>query len=116
MKLYHDIKTSMNKGEITIAIFADYSKAFNTIEFYTLIQKMHTFNFPQKVLYWTMNYLTFRQHFVQIDAYFSTLLTSEFGVPQSSVLGPILLYLCVTDMSQMTPESECLQYADDTTL
>ena len=39
MKLYDDIKTSMSKSEITIAIFADYSKAFVTIDFYTLIQK-----------------------------------------------------------------------------
>ena len=37
MKLYDDIKTSMNKSEITIDIFADYSKAFDTIDFYTWI-------------------------------------------------------------------------------
>ena len=60
-----------------------------------------------------MNYLTFRQHFVQIEAHFSTLLTSEFGVP---LLGPILFYLFVEDMSQVIPESKYLQYADDTTL
>ena len=63
-----------------------------------------------------MNYLTFRQHFVQIDARFSILLSSEFGVPQGSILGPILFNLRVADMSHMTPESECLQYTDDTTL
>ena len=77
---------------------------------------MHSFSFSKDFLYWTMNYLTFRQHFVQIDKHFSTLLTSEFGVPQGSILGSILFSLCVVDMSQMTPESECLQYADDTTL
>ena len=116
MKLYDDIKTFMKKSEITIAIFADHSKAFDTIDFYTLIQKIHTFNFSKYFLYWAMNYLTFQQHFVQIDAHFSTLLTSEFGVPQGSTLGPILFNLCAVDMLQMTPESKCLQYADDTTL
>ena len=35
MKLYDDVKTSMNKSEITIAVFADYSKVFDTIDFYT---------------------------------------------------------------------------------
>ena len=113
MKLYDDIKTSMNKGEITIVIFADYSKVFDTIDFYTLIQKMNTFNFSKDFLYCTMSYLTFRHHFVQIDAHFSTLLTSEFGVPQGFILRPILFNLCVADMSQMTPESECLQYVDE---
>ena len=116
MKLYDDIKTSRNKSESTIAIFEDYSKAFDTIEFYILIQNIHTFNFSKTFLYWTLNHLTFRQRFVQIDAHFSTLLTSEFGVPQGSIMGPILFNPCVTDMSQITPESECLQYSDDTTL
>ena len=74
---------------------------------------MYSFNFSKDFLYWTRNYLTFQQHFVQIEAHFSTLLTSEFGVPQ---LGPILFNLCVADISQATPESECLQYAYDTTL
>ena len=69
--------TSTNKSEITITIFADYSKAFDIIDFYTLIQKIDTFNFSKVFLYWTMNYLTFQQHFVQTDAHFSTLLTSN---------------------------------------
>ena len=115
MKLYDDIKTSMNKGEITIVIFADYSKVFDTIDFYTMIQKMNTFNFSKDFLYCTMSYLTFRHHFVQIDAHFSTLLTSEFGVPQGFILRTILFNLCVSDMSQMTPESESLQCAGNTT-
>ena len=51
MKLYNDIKTS-------IAIFTDYSKAFDIIDFNTLIQKMHSFNFSKDFLYWTINYLT----------------------------------------------------------
>ena len=59
MKLYVDIKTSMNKSEITIATFANYSKGFGIIDFYTLIQKMHSFNFSKDFLYWAMNHLTF---------------------------------------------------------
>ena len=90
MKLYDDIKTSINKSEITIVIFADYSKAFDTIDFYTLIQKLHAVNFPKNVLYWTINYLNFRQFFVQIDAHFFTFLTSKFGVPQGSIVGSII--------------------------
>ena len=77
---------------------------------------MHTLNFSKDFLCWAVNYLNFRHHFVQSDAHFFTLFISEFGVPQGSILGPILLNLCVADMSQMTPESKCLQYADDTTL
>ena len=50
VKLYNDI---------TIAIFADYSKIFDTIDFYKLIQKMHTFNFSKNFFCWTVNCLTF---------------------------------------------------------
>ena len=60
MKLYDDIKTSMTKSEINIAIFADYSKAIDTIDFYTLIQKRRLFNFSKDILYRTMDCLTFR--------------------------------------------------------
>ena len=59
MQLYGDIKISMSKTEITIFIFADYPKAFDTTDFYALVQKMHSFNFSKDFLYWTMNYLTF---------------------------------------------------------
>ena len=79
MKLYEDIKTSMNQSEIAIAIFEDHYKAFDTIDFYTLIQKLYTFNFSKNFSYWTINNLTFRH--VPTDAYFPTLLTSEFVVP-----------------------------------
>ena len=47
---------------------------------------------------------------------FSTLLTSELGVPQGSILGPIFFNLCVPEMLQITRESKCRQYADDATL
>ena len=59
------------------------------------------------------NFLT---AFVQIETHFSTLLTSEFGVPQSFMLGPILFNSCIAHISQITAESESLQYTDDTTL
>ena len=88
MKLYDDIKRSMYNIEITIAIFADYSKAFVTINFYTVIQKIHSFNFSTACF-----------------TYSSTLLTSEFGVPQVSILVSIFFSLCVTDLLQVTPET-----------
>ena len=107
---------AMKQSELTMAVFTDYSKAFDTIDFFTLIQKIHSLNVSTDFLYWVFNYLTHRQHFVQIDSNCSSLLTPKYGVQQGSILGPIFLNLCVADMSSITPNSNCIQYADDSTL
>ena len=98
-----------------MAVFTDYSKAFDTIDFFTLIQKMHSLNFSTDDLYWVFNYLTHRRH-LQIDSNCSSLLTAQYRVLQGSILGPILFNLCVVDISSVTPNSNHMQYADDPTL
>ena len=104
------------QSELTMAVFTDYSQTFDAKDFSTLIQKMDSLNFSTDFLYWVFNYLTHRQHFVQIDSNCSSLLTAKYGVPQGSILVPILFNLCVADMSSITPNCNCIQYADNSTL
>ena len=84
--------------------------------FFYFDTKMHSLNFSTDFSYWVFNYLTHRQHFVQIDSNYSSLLTTKYGVPQGTILGPVLFNLCIADMSNITPNSMCMQYADDSTL
>ena len=107
---------AMKESGLTMAVFIDYSKVFDTVNLFTLIQKIHSLNFSTDFLYWVFNYLTHRQHFVQIDSNCSSLLTAKYRVPQVSTLGPIFFNLRVADMSSITPTSNCIQYADDSTL
>jgi hypothetical protein len=101
------------KGEVTLMVYADYSKAFDTVQFRSVLTKMHGLGFSKSFLHWMINYLTNRQQLVQINDSKSSLLTVEFGVPQGSVLGPAIFNLYVADLQEKL-QLPCYQYADDT--
>ena len=114
MKLKDDIINAMNKGEITISVFANYSKAFDMIDFKKLLRKLTNLNIDKSFLHWMANNLSDRQHYVQIDNKNSSMLTVGFGVPQGSILGHVIFNLYVSDLSEQVKYSKTLQYADDT--
>ena len=115
-QLRDDSKEAMKASEITLAVFTDYSKAFDPIDFSVFIKKMHTLNFTKRFLYWIFSYLTDRLHFVQIDSNISNILYANFGVPQGPILESVLFNLCVADMKSILNGSKCIQYADNSTI
>lgn len=94
-------------------VCADYSKAFDTVQFRSVVTEMHGLGFSKSFLQWIINYLTNRQQLVQINDSKSSLLTTEFGVPQGSVLGPTTFNLHVANLQERF-QLPCYQYADDT--
>ena len=96
-------------------ILADFSKAFDKICFRNLITKMSKLGFSRDFLIWTLNYVTHRKQFVQIDDTCSEVKNVNFGVPQGSILGPVLFNIYVADL-QDNVNVKCFQYADDTTI
>ena len=105
----------MNRNEVTFSLFAVYSKAFDTVDHKTLLHKLHSLQFSHSSLHLMNSYLTERKQFVKIDDKRSTLTRVFYGVPQGSILGPILFTLYVYDLSESS-SGKCLQLADDTTL
>ena len=112
-----DIQRAMKTGEVTIAVLADFSKAFDTVSYSTILRKLHSQGFSKEYLKWVTSYLTGRRQFVQIDDAVSNTTNVCFGVPQGSILGPVLFNLYVNDLSENLDDSiSSHQYADDTTI
>ena len=104
-----DIVKAMKRSEVTMMILADFSKAFDTICFTNLITKMSKLGFPRDFLIWTLNYITHRKQFIQIDDTCSEVKNVNFGVPQGSILGLVLFIIYVADL-QGNVNVKCFQY------
>ena len=96
-------------------VLIDLQKAFDTIDHSILLEKMSCLGFAGKTIAWYTSYLTNRSFIVNVGKEFSSPDKLSCGVPQGSILGPLLFLLYVNDMPQAV-NSELLLYADDTCL
>ena len=99
-----------------MSIFLDFSRAFDTLSHNILLIKLYHYGFRGKTFDWIENYLTNRKQFVQYNDRVSKLANIVNGVPQGSILGPLLFILYVNDIYQVSNYFNCILYADDTTL
>ncbi|XP_015748562.1 PREDICTED: RNA-directed DNA polymerase from mobile element jockey-like [Acropora digitifera] len=114
LRIQDDIIQAMKKGELTLIAFADFSKAF---DYFIVISKLHAIRRSKSALLWILSYLSNRQQFVQANDKQSHLKDVLFGVPQGSVLGPVIFNLYANDLPDCLKDgSTCFQYADDTTV
>ena len=81
------IKRARKRKEITLMVFINFSKAFDTVCFKMTLKKLYKLGFSKNYLKWLHSYLSGRTQFVQIDDTKSQLKLSQFGIPQGSILG-----------------------------
>ena len=101
-QLVDKIHCAVEKNESTIGVFLDLSKAFDTIDHKILLHKLEHYGFRGIVLDWFKSYLSNRTQYVFFNNCKSEMKEIVCGVPQGSILGPLLFILYVNDITFAT--------------
>ena len=115
LELINRLFEFLDNGSNPLAVFLDLSKAFDTINHNILLQKLHKYGFSNIELNWFRSYLSNRLQYVSFDNLSSNMSKISTGVPQGSILGPLLFIIYVNDLHSIT-NMNVIMYADDTSL
>ena len=116
LMLLMDKITISKDGEIVVGVFLDYSKAFDTVNHHILLQKLEFYGIRGIALKWFESYLSNRSQFVTYNGVKSSMKSVICGVPQGSILGPLLFLIYINDLYNVCETMMPLLFADDTNL
>ena len=116
IELIDRIAQYMDSGKLPLSIFLDLSKAFDTLDHSILLDKLKFYGISKTPLKWFQSYLRSRQQFVEFDGTCSGNTFINTGVPQGSIIGPILFLIYMNDIHTASDKFDMILYADDTNL
>ena len=109
----HTILNSLAKKEVALLLLVDFSKAFDVLSHDVLIDKLQHYGIRGQALQWFKSYLSTRQQYVYLNGTKSALKPITYGVPQGSIMGPLLFLIYINDMPNINSMIKFILYADD---
>ena len=116
INLTENIRQAPDDEYIGCGIFVDLQKAFDTVDHEILLSKLNHYGIRGVSNDWFRSYLSDRQQYVSINGYDSGLTKLNCGIPQGSVLGPLIFLLYINDFNQAIKFCKVHHFADDTNL
>ena len=116
MVLIDKLTRALDEGKFVVGILLDFSKAFDTVDHDILLTKLSHYGIRGVPLLWFQSYLSNRQQFVAYNGVSSSVKTVKCGVPQGSILGPLLFLIYINDLVNVCSHCLPILFADDTNL
>ena len=116
LNIVNTIVNHMDNGNTPFAVYLDLSKAFDTLNHSILLDKLKFYGFRGMSINLIKHYSSNRKQCVEIDRFRSSYINISTGVPQGSILGPLLFIIYMNDLPNASRLFKCIIYADDTAL